>query len=165
VSVLVSVSDIVFELPTCTLPKFKAESLAERLPSTRGEEGVLVIFALAHPTVNNVAIARMVVKQQACGMKGFDLGSHCTRILERPTVTLPLKNSSTAALRDRFSHAFFQAALRATTSPKHAGQSDNIDTYRCCTRLRLGVSRSQQIADRFESQWLCWPSFLGAETG
>ena len=61
---MVSASDIDFPLPSCTFPKFSVELLGDRLPAGVGLDGeVLAIFVPAHPTLNEVAKAKIALKQ------------------------------------------------------------------------------------------------------
>jgi hypothetical protein len=61
---LVSAIDIDFVLPTCTAPKLSAELLGDKFPAGKGlDEEVVAIFVPAHPTLNKVAKAKMVLKE------------------------------------------------------------------------------------------------------
>ena len=63
-----------FALPSCTLPKFSAELLGDRLAVGVGLDGeVPAILVLVHPALNKVAKAKMVLKQYARSVSTSDL--------------------------------------------------------------------------------------------
>ena len=61
---LVSAIDMDFVLPTCTAPKLSPELLGDRFPVGTGFDGeVGAIFVPAHPTLNIVTKAKIVLKE------------------------------------------------------------------------------------------------------
>lgn len=62
-----SVTEVDFELPTGTLPKFTVDALTDKLPAVGAglDVDVLAILVTAHPEVNRMPSMRNVVRQHA----------------------------------------------------------------------------------------------------